>query len=204
MNEKFFDLKKEKQDRMINAALKIFAMNGYAHASTDDIVREAGISKGLLFHYFVSKSGLYTFVYDYSIRYVILELTTGVDKEETDYFRILEQLKGAELQVMKNYPSMLLFLHNSRWENVGEILAETADKRTLLEDKYAEIMSHADIQELQKRTDVTKLGQIIRFTAEGLMRKHFVEASFQPELYHEEMMQYLQSIRQLAVRKEVG
>ena len=39
MNEKFFDLKKEKQDRMINASLKVFAMNGYAHASTDDIVR---------------------------------------------------------------------------------------------------------------------------------------------------------------------
>ena len=41
MNEKFFDLKKEKQDRMINAALKVFALNGYRHASTDDIVREA-------------------------------------------------------------------------------------------------------------------------------------------------------------------
>ena len=46
MNEKFFDLKKEKQDRMINAAQKVFALNGYRHASTDDIVREAAISKG--------------------------------------------------------------------------------------------------------------------------------------------------------------
>ena len=44
MNEKFFDLKKEKQDRMINAALKVFALNGYRHASTDDIVREAAIT----------------------------------------------------------------------------------------------------------------------------------------------------------------
>ena len=57
MNEKFFDLKKEKQDRMINAALKVFALNGYRHASTDDIVREAAISKGLLFHYFENKLG---------------------------------------------------------------------------------------------------------------------------------------------------
>ena len=37
MNEKFFDLNKEKQDRMINAALKVFAKQGYRHASTDDI-----------------------------------------------------------------------------------------------------------------------------------------------------------------------
>ena len=38
MNSKFFELKKEKQDRMINAALKVFAVNGYRHASTDDVV----------------------------------------------------------------------------------------------------------------------------------------------------------------------
>ncbi len=40
MNEKFFDLKKEKQDRMINAALKLFAENGYRRASTDEMVRK--------------------------------------------------------------------------------------------------------------------------------------------------------------------
>ena len=59
MNDKFFDLKREKQDRMINASLKVFAENGYRHASTDVIVKDAGISKGLLFHYFTSKMGLY-------------------------------------------------------------------------------------------------------------------------------------------------
>ena len=46
MNEKFFDLKKEKQDRMINAALKVFALHGYSPACTDYIVKEAAISKG--------------------------------------------------------------------------------------------------------------------------------------------------------------
>ena len=97
MNDKFFDLKKEKQDRMINAALKVFAGNGYEHASTDEIVKEAGISKGLLFHYFISKIGLYTFVYDYSVKYLLLELNTGVDKEETDFFKLTRQIKNCEL-----------------------------------------------------------------------------------------------------------
>ena len=73
MNEKFFDLNREKQDRMINAALRIFAENGYRHASTDIIVKEAGISKGLLFHYFTSKMGLFSFLFDYSIRYMLFE-----------------------------------------------------------------------------------------------------------------------------------
>ena len=66
MNSKFFDVKKDKQDEMINAALKTFAIKGYKDASTDVIVKEAGISKGLLFHYFTSKQGLYDFICDYS------------------------------------------------------------------------------------------------------------------------------------------
>ena len=49
MNEKFFELKKEKQDRMINAALLVFSKYGYYHASTDEIVKEANISKGLFY-----------------------------------------------------------------------------------------------------------------------------------------------------------
>ena len=83
MNEKFFDLKKEKQDRMINAALKIFGMRGYSFASTDDIVKEAGISKGLLFHYFGSKLGLYSFIYDYSVRFMSVDLKAAVDATKT-------------------------------------------------------------------------------------------------------------------------
>ena len=67
MNNRFFELPKEKQDRFINAALQIFAKNGYKKASTDEIVKAASISKGLLFHYFGSKQGLYEFVYMYSV-----------------------------------------------------------------------------------------------------------------------------------------
>ena len=82
MNQKFFDIPKEKQDRIINAALQVFSQNGYRHAGTDEVVRRAGISKGLLFHYFESKLGLYIFLYDYAVRYMLLELAGGTEKNE--------------------------------------------------------------------------------------------------------------------------
>lgn len=197
MNEKFFDLKKEKQDRMINAALKVFAKNGYAHASTDDIVREAGISKGLLFHYFISKLGLYSFVYDYSVRYMVLELTTGIDKSEQDFFELIRQIKEAELQVMKTYPYMVLFLKSSNMENVSEALLETEDKRSILPEKYTEILERADLSKLSNASQVSQIRQMLEYTAEGLMRQRFSEEAFQPELYHQELMQYLQTMKQL-------
>lgn len=198
MNEKFFDLKKEKQDRMINAALKIFAMNGYGHASTDDIVREAGISKGLLFHYFISKLGLYSFVYDYSVRYMMLELSTGVSARETDYFELLGQIKQAQLQVMKNYPYMLQFLNKSKEENVSEALVETEDKRNILSGYYSEVLERADLSKFRKETDIKRLTKIIDYTVEGLMKEHFLNGSFQPEIYYEEMKQYLAMMKKLS------
>ena len=62
MNDKFYDIKSDKQERIINAAIKVFAENGYKKASTDVIVKEAEISKGLLFHYFTNKIGLYEYI----------------------------------------------------------------------------------------------------------------------------------------------
>ena len=66
VNEKFWDLKKSRQDSMINGGLRVFAENGFRHASTDEIVAEASVSKGLLFHYFYSKTGLYSFLAEYA------------------------------------------------------------------------------------------------------------------------------------------
>ena len=50
MEPAFEHLPREKQLRILNAAMKVFARNDYRHASTDDIAAQAGISKGLLFY----------------------------------------------------------------------------------------------------------------------------------------------------------
>ena len=86
MNPKFFDIKKEKQDRIINAALKVIALRGFSHASTDEIVKEAGISKGLLFHYFENKQGLLDYLYGYSTRYALMELKGQLRETSPDFF----------------------------------------------------------------------------------------------------------------------
>lgn len=201
MNDKFFDLKKEKQDRMINAALKVFAMNGYEHASTDDIVREAGISKGLLFHYFLSKIGLYSFIYDYSVKYLMLELSTGVSKGETDYFDLVRQIREAELQVMYNYPYMLQFLNESKKENVSEALMATEDKRGVLPHQYNQLMRRADLSHFKPETDIEKLTKMIELTVQGLMTERFVNGDFQPELFGEEIDKYLIMLKKMSYQE---
>ena len=203
MNEKFFDLKKEKQDRMINAALKIFALNGYKHASTDDIVTEAGISKGLLFHYFGSKLGLYTFLYDYSVRFMKLELTRGVldATSSKDYFELRKQIEYAKMQVLKNYPYMQQFLERSKFENVKEALLAIEEQRNVLQDVYADILAQADKTLFADNLDVIKLDTMLDYTIKGLMTERFQDLSFQPEMLYEETVGYLMMMKQIAYRK---
>ncbi|NMC12710.1 MAG: TetR/AcrR family transcriptional regulator [Chloroflexi bacterium] len=58
----FLRLPEAKQDEILNAALKEFSFYGYDLASTNRIVAEAGISKGVLFKYFNNKESLFLFL----------------------------------------------------------------------------------------------------------------------------------------------
>lgn len=201
MNEKFFDLKKEKQDRMINAALKVFARNGYKHASTDDIVSEAGISKGLLFHYFGSKLGLYTFLHDYSVRFMKLELTTGVPSSASDYFEIRKQIEFAKMQVLKNYPYMQQFLDRCACENVSEALMAIEKQRNVIQDVYADLKNQADKELFVSGVSFEKLDAMLDYTFSGLMSARFQEDSFQPDMLYSETVSYLDMIKQISYKK---
>lgn len=197
MNSKFFDLKKEKQDRMINAALKVFALHGYRHASTDDIVREAAISKGLLFHYFGSKLGVYTFIYEYSVRYMTLELSTTVDSKCTDMFTLLKQVEAARMHAMRGYPYMQQFLNRSMAEDVSEALLAIEDKRNILTDAYDSIRNRMDYSKLPSGVDGDKLCKMLDLTIKGLMSERFRDASFQPEMLYEEIVDYLDMMKKI-------
>ena len=202
MNEKFFDLNKEKQDRMINASLKFFALNGYKHASTDDIVTEAGISKGLLFHYFGSKRGLYTFLYDYSVKFMKLELTRGVIDagNTTDYFELRKQIEFAKMQVLKNYPYMQQFLDRCRFENVSEALMAIERQKNVLSDMQAVLKNQSNRSLFKSEVDYEKLDQMITYTLDGLMDTHFQDSSFHPDMLYEESCSYLNMLKTLSYR----
>jgi len=200
MNGKFFDLKKEKQDRMINAALKIFALHGYRHASTDDIVREAAISKGLLFHYFGSKLGVYSFVYDYSVRYIKLELSTTVDEAETDLFELMKQMELARMHAMRGYPYMQQILNRSMSEDVSEALLAIEEKRNILNEHYDAIRAQMNFAALPRSVDGEKLRRMLDFTIKGLMTERFQDASFQPEMLYGEIVEYLDMMKAIVYK----
>ena len=200
MNEKFFDLKKEKQDRMINSALKVFAKNGYRHASTDDIVKEADISKGLLFHYFGSKAGVYEFIYEYSVRYMILELSTKVSHTESNLFEVMKQVELARMDAMKGYPYMQQFLNSCEHEDVSEALLVIEERKELLDLEYERIWSQILYTDFPAGVDGHKLQKMMELTVKGLLSEKFREGTFQPEMLYSEIVEYMDMMKKLTRR----
>ena len=89
----------------INSALKEFS-KGYTAANTDDIVKEAGISKGLLFHYFGSKRGLFLFL----IKYTLDIFFTEYDKVISESHDLLENIRiGSKLKMELSFRYPLIF-----------------------------------------------------------------------------------------------
>lgn len=191
MNDKFFDLKKEKQDRMINAAIKTFAINGYRHSSTDDIVHEAQISKGLLFHYFGSKIGLYGFVYDYCVRFLILELKSSVSESETDYFNIMRSAEQAKRNVLKTYPYLQMFIDTSKYEEDLNALDATEDQRNELQNVYDSLLGQADAGKFKKNVDAASIHIMLQSTLTGVMNELLSSAGFSADKYRKEALKYI-------------
>lgn len=104
----------DKQEKILLAALSLFANDGYNATSTSKIAKKAGVSEGLIFRHFESKRGLLQAIMDQAdqrlaflwhpvfmeenpaevIRKVIaLPFNEQLTKEEHEYWRLLFMLK---------------------------------------------------------------------------------------------------------------
>lgn len=184
MNEKFWSLKKEKQDSMINGSLKVFALNGFKHASTDEIVAEAGISKGLLFHYFYNKVGLYEFLAEYSARFALVELNSELRrKEPLPFFRLLESVSRAEASAMSRYPCLYLFLNTVSAELGDKVSAQAKESLSLYTERIRELSEASVLPDSMTRQDAVRIEYYAKLVRTDIMASLYRSGEFTPERY---------------------
>ncbi len=176
---------------MINAALKVFARNGYYRACTDEIVKEAEISKGLLFHYFISKAGLYDFVCDYSIRYMRLELSGLVNYEEGSFWERCKEIEAVKTQIMGNYPYMHFFLETACEESAEIIGAEAKEKlmeyRSFMEQVYGDSQEPENVHR-----------KLAEYISHGAMKHYLLHEDTDVAQYYKEVSELYDALRLMA------
>ncbi|MDR3294135.1 MAG: TetR/AcrR family transcriptional regulator, partial [Clostridiales bacterium] len=99
----------ESKRKIIDAGLKCFAASGYQKTSIEEVARDAGVSKALIFHYFGTKTKLYKDLFDYFIGVVTEELARAKGLDDIDFFARLKAQTEAKLRIMTRNPSLLNF-----------------------------------------------------------------------------------------------
>ena len=177
MVSKFLNLDSEKQNRILNAAINEFAEKGYENASTNEIVKEAGISKGLLFHYFKNKKQLFLFLYDYCIDVSMTEFYKKIDLKERDFFVRLRQIHLIKAELLNKYPKMLKFIEVANIEKSSDIENDlNVINKDELENASKRVFDGIDLSKFRDGIDIEKAINVVIWSFQGFNAKVLEEA----------------------------
>lgn len=173
----FENLPDDKKQKIIDAAIEEFALNGYRNGSTNEIIKKADISKGILFHYFKNKKNLYLYMLDYSIDYYSKffdEYFENLDK--SDIFDIIKEINIKKLELFSDFPIMYKFIIKA-FISYPKELEEDIRKRYLevFSKNFDQIISKLDMNKFRKDIDENKALEVIMLTLDGLTNKYIKE-----------------------------
>ena len=139
--------------------------------------------------------GLFSFLFDYSVKYMLFEFDRLISQKETDYFVICKEMEKAKLNVLRSYPYMHEFIEKSLEEDQLDII-ETIE---FSKNNYLETLSKYYAQGSRSflREDIapSRLDALIRYTVDGLTKDQIRTGSFQPEMLYEQICSYLDTIK---------
>ncbi len=82
--QQFEEIRSDRKDQLLDAALHVFAEEGYHSASVSKIAKYAGVSKGLMYNYFHSKEEVLTTLIRDLFDYAMAKLKISSFEEITD------------------------------------------------------------------------------------------------------------------------
>lgn len=174
MNQKFFSLPTERQDLIRNSAMTEFGEGSFKKTSADSIAKRAGVSKGLLFHYFKDKRELYLYLFQYAIdecmhifdRHMLKAAYFG----ETDFFRTLETGHKVKMDMVRRHPGLFRFVMRAYYERDG-ILSPKLRKKLddVLEKTTDDFLSRMDLHKFKDDVDPRAVVRLLMLASEGML-----------------------------------
>ncbi len=154
INKVFLELPEEKRRLILNAAFTEFGEQGYARASTNRVVAQAEISKGMLFYYFNSKNELFNDLANTALDHSMEKYEESFSQVNPDYIDWLYNLARKKFEYQQLFPEETRFLGQLYLSSDKDFLdADTADRFTsLIRRTQEQVEKNADTSML--RTDI--------------------------------------------------
>ena len=162
----FFELDKEKQDRIITAAISEFAEYGYENSSTNRIVRNCAISKGSLFKYFDNKEDMYFFLIDTVMADMAKDMSVEINSLSTNLYERIIEYSAAEISWYCKNPingRFIIGIAKEKGSDIGEKIINRYGKKS--NDIYHDLLN--DIDESCIKNSKERAGDILKWVLEG-------------------------------------
>lgn len=186
----FLQLNKEKQTRIINSALKHFALKGYKKASAMDIAKDAGISKAMIFHYFACKKDMYVYMIHFANNTLNEYVDAYVDENVTDVFEMVSLSTKGKIEACGVHPYILTFIASVFKEKEKDVIDEVeAYTQETIERVHSMVYRHMDYSKFSDDIKIETAMKIMSLTSEGILSRfnsnYEVIASEQMKEYEE-------------------
>ncbi|MGC7870153.1 TetR/AcrR family transcriptional regulator [Desulfosporosinus sp. SYSU MS00001] len=199
---KIFTMEDTKRDALLIASMNKFANNGYKKTTTDEIILEAGISKGLLFHYFGTKKDLYIFLFLYANTLIMQEYYAQVNLKERDILERLRNMFFLKIELTNKYPDIFDFAASAYFEKDQAVASKINEyKNILYSDTKNEMLKDIDLSLFKENLDIKKAIDIIIFTLRGYSEsqaspeKRVEDYNKEHERYTREIDEYIAVLR---------
>lgn len=188
MNEKFFALPIEKQQRILDAAYQVFSKSSYKGASMSEIASNAGISKALLFHYFANKKELYLYLWNNALELTRKAVSDYRVLKTDDFFEMLYRSLLAKCSVMAKYPSISAFSLNAYYEQYPEIKEAIGESFAQASQTSEELVLAAiNTSALRRDIDAKSMYEEIFYAMDGYMLKKYRSGRVDPDEVEKEI-----------------
>jgi AcrR family transcriptional regulator len=112
----------ERRELLLGVAKKIFAERGFQSATMDDIAKEAGFTKPILYQYFESKTDLYHEIVTQTAQKLIDKLASAVSIAETPRAKIEVAFRVYfDMVVSETDAFRILFIHSHEGSTSGDL-----------------------------------------------------------------------------------
>ena len=204
MNEKFFSLPQARQDLIRNSAMLEFGEGSFKKTSADAIAKRAGVSKGLLFHYFKDKRELYLYLFQYALEVCVRQyMVKTYDFGETDFFLALKMGQEIKMDMVRRYPGLFRFVMRAYYER-DSVLSPKLRKglNSLLEITSRDFLTRMDLYKFKDGIDPWEVIRLLTLAAEGMMARTNACTAEEIETLFLEYQKYAAMLRQNLYKEE--
>lgn len=167
----------DKRQRILDATIREFAEKGYAKASTNSIVKEAGIAKGLLFHYFGTKKDLYLHALDHCIGFYVDYFLENMGDLPADFVDRLMAWGTLKIKMLSLKPLMYIMAVSSVEDAPEHLKPELAGRFERVSERLMPVfLGGMDFSRLREGVDPKKAVEFALLVLNAVSEK-FIAAS---------------------------